>query len=173
LRRWVGSWILFLLALDSGACGYHVAGHANALPPSIQTIAVPAFGNATVQYKIASHISAAVTRELIERTRYRIVADPEGADAVLSGSVVNFNSYPTTFDSATGRASGVQVIVQLRLTLRDKQGKVLFERPNFEVHERYEIAVDPNAYFDESAGAIDRLSRDVAQSVVSGILENF
>jgi hypothetical protein len=33
--------------------------------------------------------------------------------------------------------------------------------------------VDPNAYFEESDAAMDRLSRDVARTVVSGILEKF
>jgi hypothetical protein len=42
-----------------------------------------------------------------------------------------------------------------------------------EVHERYEISVDPKAYFDESSVAVDRLARDVARSVVSAVLENF
>jgi hypothetical protein len=50
---------------------------------------------------------------------------------------------------------------------------VLFNRPNFEVHERYEISVDPKTYFDESTGAVDRLSREAARSIVSGILEQF
>jgi hypothetical protein len=50
---------------------------------------------------------------------------------------------------------------------------VLFSRPAFEVRERYEIAVDPQQYFDENATALQRLSRDVARSVVTAILEAF
>ena len=50
---------------------------------------------------------------------------------------------------------------------------MLFTRPSFEVRERYEISVDPRAYFEESDPAMERLSRDVARSVVSAILENF
>ena len=160
-------------AVVSASCGYHVAGHANVLPPAIQTIAIPAFGNGTVQFHIAEQVTTALTREMIQRTRYRIVADPSGADAVLTGALVNFVSYPTTFDPVTGRASGVQLIVYLQVSLRDKTGKKLFDRPNFEVHERYEISVDPKTYFDESSGGVQRLSKDVARSIVSAILENF
>jgi len=36
-----------------------------------------------------------------------------------------------------------------------------------------EISVDPRAYFEESDPAMERLSRDVARTVVSAILENF
>jgi outer membrane lipopolysaccharide assembly protein LptE/RlpB len=156
------------------SCGYHVAGHTNVLPAQIHTIAVPAFNNGSLQYRVGEKVTTAVVRELIQRTRYRITSDPGTADAVLTGTLVNFSSYPTTYDPTTGRASGVQVVVQIAVKLTERQtGKVLFNRPNFEVRERYEISVDPKTYFDESGGAIDRLSADVAHTIVSGILENF
>jgi hypothetical protein len=102
------------------------------------------------------------------------VADPNQADAVLEGSLVNYVSYPTVFDQATGRASGVQANVTLAIMLRDRaSGNPIFQRPSWEVKERYEIATDPRAYFDESDTASERLSRDVARSVVSGILATF
>jgi len=60
------------------------------------------------------------------------------------------------------------------VTLTDRSdGKVLFSRPNLEVRERYEISVDAKTYFEESDVAMERLSRDVARSVVSAVLENF
>lgn len=164
---------LCLLAVALTGCGYHVAGHADLLPKNIKTIAVPAFGNVTIRYKLADRLATQVTREFIERTHYAVVADPSQADATLTGAVVNFVSYPTTFDPVTSRASGVQAIVYLQLLLMDKTGKVLFNRPGMEIRERYEISVDPATYFDESGPAMDRLARDVARSVVSAVLENF
>ncbi len=163
-----------MLALALCSCGYHVAGRANLLPASLHSIAVMPFYNVSTQYKVADALTKSVARELISRTRYQVNADPEHADAVLTGSVNNFLSYATTFDPVTGRASGVQAVLQLQVTLRERAtGKVLFTRPSMEVHERYEISVDPKAYFDESSVAVDRLARDVARSVVSAVLENF
>ena len=52
-------------------------------------------------------------------------------------------------------------------------GKVLFTRPNMDVRERYEVSVDPKQYFEESEPALDRVSRTVAQQLVTAILENF
>ena len=155
-------------------CGYHVAGTTDVLPKNVKTIAVPAFGNITTRYKISDLLAAAITREFISRTRYQVVSDPNQADAVLSGSVVNFISYPTIFDSKTGRAAGVQAIVIMHLSLRDRAtSAVLFDRPHMEFRQNYEISVDPRAYFDESEVGMDRLSRDVARSVVSAVLDNF
>ena len=42
-----------------------------------------------------------------------------------------------------------------------------------EFRERYEISVDQKAYFEESDPALERLSRNVARTLVSAILENF
>ncbi|MGB9606473.1 MAG: hypothetical protein ACPL88_11420, partial [Bryobacteraceae bacterium] len=82
--------------------------------------------------------------------------------------------YPTVFDPATSRATGVALSVTLQITLTERTtGTVLFSRPHFEARERYEIAVDQRAYLDESDAALDRLCRQVARSVVSAILENF
>jgi hypothetical protein len=156
------------------SCGYHVAGRTDLLPKNIQTIAIPAFANITTRYKVSELLAGAVTREFITRTRYHIVTDPNQADAVLTGSVVNFFAYPILLDPSTARASSVQAIVMLQIYLRDRAtGAVLFSRPNMEFRQNYELSVDPRVYFDESDVAIDRLSRDVARSVVSGILANF
>jgi hypothetical protein len=175
--RWFSVTLLFLLlmgAASATSCGYHVAGKADLIPKRIETIAVPEWGNVTRRYKLSEGITAAVTREFISRTRYHIVADPSQADAILTGAVINFFSYPTIYDPKTGRASGVEVIVVLQVKLTDQTtNKVLLDRPNFELRERYEISVDPLAYFDESDVAMQRLSRDVARSVVSAVLENF
>lgn len=160
-------------ALALSGCGYHMAGKADLLPKDIRTIAVPAWGNATTQYKLSDYLAESITREMNSRTRYHVVADPKDADATLSGSVANFFSFPTVFDAATGRGTGVQAILYLQVKLTGKNGKVLYERPNFEIRQRYEISTDPKSYFDESPTAMQRLSVDVAKSVVSGILEKF
>ncbi|MCC6344602.1 MAG: LptE family protein [Bryobacterales bacterium] len=163
-----------LCALLLGSCGYHVAGRADALPKSIKTIAVPAFGNNTTRYRLSDRLPQAITREFISRTRYQVVPDVNAADAILQGSVVNVLSFPTTFDTQTGRAAGVQINVYLNLNLTERTtGKVLYSNPNMEVRERYEISIDPLAYFEESETALDRLSKEVAGAVVSRVIEMF
>lgn len=157
----------------AGGCGYHVAGRADLLPKYVHTIAVPAFSNNTVRYRLTDRLPEDISKEFVLRTRYNITPEARGADAVLQGSVINYSAIPTVYDAIGGRASAVQVMVTLRLTLRASNGKVLFERQSMEVRERYEISGDARAYFEESDVALERMSRDVARSVVSAILENF
>jgi len=157
------------------SCGYHVAGQANLVPKTVHTIAVPPFANATVRYKLSDLLPEALSRELISRTRYQIINDPTQADAVLRGTVLNYVAYPTLIDQATGRTSGLQIIVRMDVSLVERStGKVIFNRPVYEAHERYELSVTNNIqYFDESGAALERLSKDVARDLVSSILDNF
>jgi hypothetical protein len=176
LRRPLLPFALCLLPFACLSCGYHVAGNStsNTFPASVKTIAIPAFYNATIRYKLTAYMPAAITREFISRTHYRVVTDPKDADAVLTGSIVRFTSFPLTFDPATNKASTVQTVVTMQLTLRDRAtNAVLFERPRFEARQVYELSIDPNSYVDESTVGLERLSREVARSVVSAILENF
>jgi len=144
------------------------------VPKTVKTIALPKWTNVTTRYKLTDRLPEAIAREFIARTRYQVVNDPEKADAVLTGAVVNYNAYPTIFDQKTGRASGLQVNVTLQVRLVERAtGKVLFTRPSFEARQRYEISISAQAYFEESGEALERLSRDVARDVVSAILESF
>jgi outer membrane lipopolysaccharide assembly protein LptE/RlpB len=161
-----------VLTLAATGCGYHVVGTVNPLPIDVHTIAVMPFSNVSIKYKLSDYIAADVSRELISRTRYSVIADPAKADAVLSGAVANLFSSGTITDPVKG-ATGGQLVVQIQVRLIDKNGKVLFQRPNVEFRERYEISVNPQQYFDESAAAVQRLSRDVSREIVSAILENF
>ena len=164
---------LLAVAVISLSCGYHVAGKTTLLPTTVQTIAIPAFSNATTVYKLTDQLTEAVTREFISRTKYHITTDPGSADATLRGWVNTVVNFPTVYDPVTFRAANVEVHVNMRLQLVDRSGKVLFDRPTMEARERYEVSVDPIVYFDESEVAMRRLARDVAKTIVSAILENF
>jgi|SRR5271157_70941 len=168
---------LFAIALACSAftgCGYRIAGRADLVPKTIKTIAVPAFGNTTTRYQLARLLPTDITREFISRTRYTIVADPAQADAVLTGALTKFDNIPVVLDPVSGRATGVQVIVTMQITLTERAtGKVLFQRRGYEFRERYQISIDPQTYFDETGTAIQRVSQDAARSIVTAILENF
>ena len=75
------AWLVPASLLLLSGCGYHVTGTVNALPTNVKTIAIPAFGNTTTRYKLGDQMAAALTREFIARSRYRIVADPGEAEA--------------------------------------------------------------------------------------------
>ncbi len=85
---------LVAFALAAAGCGYHVAGHADVMPKTMKTIAMPPLHNTTPQPKLATLLTADITREFISRTHYTIVSDPAQADAVLTGTVTNYATSP-------------------------------------------------------------------------------
>jgi outer membrane lipopolysaccharide assembly protein LptE/RlpB len=155
-------------------CGYHTAGHAVQLPDNVKTIAIPTFKNETLTYRIEQMLTAAVVREFTTRTHYRILNDPgQDADATLRGTVLSTTASPLTYDTATGRAASVLVVVSIKVTLTDRNGKVLYQNPAYLFREQYELSQDLPSFFEEDSPAFRRLSQDFARTLVSNILEGF
>jgi len=164
--------ILFLLFCT--ACGYHTAGHAGQLPESLQTIAIPVFKNDSSTYRIQQILTADVAREFTTRTRYQILHEASSdADATLQGTVLSTSATPLAYDTNTGRAASVMVVVSISVTLIDRHGKVLYENPQYLFREQYELSQDLTTFFQEDSPALHRLSRDFGRTLVSNLLEGF
>lgn len=164
---------LALLLLGTG-CGYHTAGRAVTLPDEVKTIAVPSFTNDTQAFKIEQTLTSAVVREMVTRTHYRIVNDAnDAADATLRGEVLSSSATPLTYDSQTGRAASVLVVVSMKVSLTDRGGKVLYRNPAYLFREQYQVSRELTSFFEEDSPALQRLSQDFARTLVSNILEGF
>jgi hypothetical protein len=164
----------FCCLISLAACSYHVAGRGDRLPPDIKTIAVPIFVNESPRFRIEQRLAAAVTREFIERTKFRITPNPAAADAVLRGTVKDVRSGVITFDLNTGRATSLQIQVTADVKLVDLHGnKVVFANPNYTFREQYQVSQTTSGLFEEDQPALDRLARDLARTLVTEILENF
>src|ERR1051326_3877609 len=165
--------LALVACLIMGGCGYHTAGHANLLPADLRTIAVPAFVNQTQTYKIEQRLTGAVAQEFATRTKYRITSNAESSDAVLRGTVLSTYTTPLTYDSKTGRASSVLVIVNMSVSLTDRQGRVLYQNPSYTFREQYQVSQELSSFFEEDSPAFQRLSHEFARTLVSNILEAF
>jgi outer membrane lipopolysaccharide assembly protein LptE/RlpB len=171
LRRYLSpAWILLFAA----GCGYHVAGNANRALPGVKTIAIPIFTNDSSRFRIEQMVSSAVTREFLERTTFSVTPDPHEADAVLKGTIKDVRSGVVTFDLNTGRATTLQVQVTADVQLVDAHSqKVLFSNSNYIFREQYQVSQSESGLFEEDQPALRRLSRDLARTLVTEILENF
>jgi len=167
-------WLTLIAALALSGCGYHTAGKVSTLPTQIHVLAVPTFVNQTHAYRIEQQLTASVVRELTTRTQYKVVNHTDSdADATLRADVTQTSAAPLTYDSTTGRATSSLVTVTMNVSLTDKKGKVLFSNPNYTFREEYEIAQQASSFFNEESPALERLSQDVARSLVSNVLEGF
>lgn len=166
--------VILLAVLASTGCGYSTAGKTTRLPSNVQTIAIPAFINQTQTYRIEQRLTEAVVREFITRTKLHIVNEADSnADATLQGTITAAQSTPLIYDSQTGRVSSSLITVNLKVSLVDKKGKVLFDNPNYIYREQYQVSQEVASFFQEESPALERLSRDLARTLVADVLERF
>jgi hypothetical protein len=80
---------------------------------------------------------------------------------------------PLTYDTQTGRAATVLVIVSMNVSLNDRDGRTLYQNPAYVFREQYQISQEPSSFFEEDSPAFARLSHEFARSLVSNLLEAF
>lgn len=143
----------------------------NQLPPHIKTVAVPAFQNSALRYKIEHRFTQAVMDELIHRGRgLRVQSDREGADAVVEGIIKSYSFGGVLLDDK-GRARIFEVTITAAVTVRDQtQNRILYDNQNFVFRGEYEFANDPRNFFNEEDPVIQRMARSFAESVVSTMI---
>lgn len=182
-----------LLALCG--CGYHVAGHSDAMPKSVHVIAVPAMENKTTTFRIEQKLTAATIHEFLAKTSYKIVSDPNGGDAVLTGKVISLEVVPLLFQSQSTAAPGgttsstlaqataMMVTMRCEVTLKEREtDKVLYHTDSFVFRNEYQLATSGTGagtqsqvetFFQEGEPALDRMAQDFAQRLVAAVTENF
>jgi len=168
-------------ALLSG-CGYSLAGRGAFLPSYIRTIGIPTFVNRTTVFNLETLVTQKVRSEFIGRGKYQILPQNSGVDALLNGEVTAVSITPASF-TAQNLASRYVITMTARIELRDlRENKVLWENPSIMFRQDYEATsgrapasnlVDPVAFFQQDASALERMSTDFARTIVSAILEAF
>ena len=143
----------------------------NQLPSRIRTVAVPAFQNNALRYKIESRFTGAVLNELVHRGRgLRVQGDRQGADAVIEGVIKSFTFSGVLLDDK-GRARVFEVTIVAAVTVRDQtENRVLYDNQNFVFRGEYEFANDPRNFFNEEDPAVMRMARSFAESIVSTLI---
>ena len=159
---------LLVLLFVSGFAECYKPVTKNQLPSRIKTVAVPAFQNNALRYKIESRFTEAVVNELIHRGRgLRVQGQREGADAVIEGVIKSFNYGGVLLDDK-GRARIFEVTIEAAVTVRDQTAnRVLYDNQNFVFRGEYEFANDPRNFFNEEDPAVQRMARNFAESIVS------
>ena len=178
------------LSVLAGGCGYHIAGHGpDALPKSIHVIAVPIMENKTNTFKIEQRLTDATIHEFLAKTRYKIVSDPNGGDAVLTGKVLSLEILPLLFQTPTAtttteQATAMMVTMKCEVTLTERDtDKVLYHMDNFVFRNEYQLATagqtsnesrgNIEEIFQENEPAFDRMAQDFASRLVSAVTENY
>src|SRR5438445_6520828 len=137
------------------------------LPAPIKTVAVPAFQNQALRFKIEHRFTEAVMTELIRRGHgLHVQSEREGADAVIDGVVKGFGFSGVLLDDK-GRARVFEVTIVAGVTVRDQHdNRVLYDNQNFVFRGEFEFANDHRNFFNEEDPAVMRISLSFDESIV-------
>jgi outer membrane lipopolysaccharide assembly protein LptE/RlpB len=156
-------------------CGYHSVNSAVHLPKTVHTLAVPTFANHTQSFHTEVSFTNSVIREFTSRTPYKVLAtdDPDAGDAVVEGAINKFEVIPLTYNVQTGQSSSYLITIGASVKVLDSEKRVLYENKTYSFRQQYQTTQDLVSFIQEDPAAVQRLSRDFAQALVSDILESF
>ncbi len=172
-----------LVLVSLAGCGYHTLGSAAHLPPDVHTLAIPVFMNQTQFYRTETVMTEAVQREFTDRTRLTLLTrDGADADATLHGTILEETIQPLTYRTDAPSVSSGQntsftssflVTINANVTVTARDGRILYRHTNYLYHTQFETTSDLTSFIEEDSPAVERLSHDFAQALVSDILESF
>lgn len=173
-RRWRVAALVLVLVCTSGFRECYKPVTKNQLPTRIRTVAVPAFQNNALRFKIESRFTEAVIDEIVRRGRgIRVQGEREGADAVIDGVIKSFTFSGVLLDDR-GRSRIFEVTITAAVTVRDQvENRVLYDNQNYVFRGEFEFANDPRSYFNEEDPAVMRMARSFAESIVSVLVNGF
>jgi hypothetical protein len=165
---------LAVLVFVSGFTECYKPVTKNQLPTRIRTIAVPAFQNQALRYKIEHRFTEAVINEIVRRGRgLRVQGEREGADAVVDGVIKSFSFSGVLLDER-GRARIFEVTITAAVTIRDQvENRVIYDNQNYVFRGEFEFANDPRSFFNEEDPAVQRMARSFSESLVSTLVNGF
>ena len=153
----LATFLLWWLAL--AGCGYALAGSGI---EGAGSVAIRTPENGTQEPGVEFLVADALRRELLLRSGGALTEDPERADLVISGRVVEVRSSSRSFSSAVlAREHDLVLKVALQAVQRDGTD-LMPPRTAFQEEERYLASADVEAQRKNRKEALRRVSRLLA-----------
>jgi hypothetical protein len=171
-------WLVLVAAVAASGCGYALAGRGSFLPDYIRTVGIPPIENRTA-FQVDQAVTEKIRAEFIGRGKYTVVPTESGAQAVLSGAINSVTVQPVGFTEQQ-LASRYLFTLTMRVQFTDATtNEVLWSndaltfRGEYDLQSRSGTALEGATFSDVERTSIDRISTDVARTVVTAILEAF
>jgi outer membrane lipopolysaccharide assembly protein LptE/RlpB len=149
-------------AVAVSGCSYTVS---SVLPSHLKTLAIPVFGNKTVEFRLADDVSEAITNAFIADRRLRISRERD-ADAVLRGTVLTYKNQVFGYTTQE-RATQYEIILVVQVAFRDQvKNRVLWKEDQLAVRTTYNVVPLGN----EAAKTETDGRRDVIQKLADQIV---
>ena len=177
-NRFAASLVL-VLALASSGCGYALAGRGSFLPDYIRVLGLPHLHNLSTFFQVEQVLTEKIRTEFIGRGKYAVIPEAPGADAIVTGAVTSITVQPVGFTEQQ-LASRYLFTLTMRVEFIDaRTTQVLWSNQSLTFREEYELSTRSNValegaeFLTQERSSFDRISSDIARSVVTAILEAF
>jgi hypothetical protein len=171
--------LLLIAGTGASGCGYALAGRGAFLPADIRVVGIPPLVNRTTFFDVEQVLTEKIRNEFIGRGKYRVVPDVTGADAVLNAEITSITLSPVGFTNAQ-LASRYQFVLTMKVDFTDARiNRSLWANDALSFTGEYELnsqgtgTIEGSSFVDQQRGSFDRISSDVARTVVTAILEAF
>lgn len=172
-------WVIVALSLSSSGCGYALSGRGSFLPAYIRVVGIPQLENRTSFFRVEQMLTERIRTEFIGRGKYTVLPTDSGAQAVLTGAISSITVQPVGFTEQQ-LASRYLFTVTMSVKFTDATtNEVLWSndaltfRSEYDLSTRSNTALEGAAFMDQERTSLERISTDVARTVVSAILEAF
>ncbi len=149
------------------------------LPEYIDVVGIPQLDNTSTFFQVEQILTEKIRAEFIGRGRFTVVPVPEGADAVVTGTVTSVNVQPVGFTEQQ-LASRYLFTLTMRVEFTDaRTNQVLWSNSALTFREEYELttrsdqALEGASFLSQERSSFDRIADDVARTVVTAIVEAF
>jgi len=164
--------LLFTLLVLPSSCGYHFSGEGPGPRPGLRYIAIPVFENRTSEPDLGSIFAGALRQEFITKGQLQVVP-LEQAEAVFRGRITNISTSAVAHREAEETIqTRAYVTIEIRcVEVRD--GKVLWQDPQFTYYQTMLQYSDPNTSFDSRRATLEYLAREMSIRIHDRFLSNF
>jgi outer membrane lipopolysaccharide assembly protein LptE/RlpB len=160
---------IFILTITvMSACGYRLSG-SGSLPGGIQRVFISVLDNRTAETGLENTLTGDLRYEFI---RYNRNANPDEADAVLSGTVKS-SRVETISRSGPNSSLERRVTVSVDLKLADRNGRAVWFAEGLSDNESYRVEADSQTTDVNKRAALSALSKRLAENIFYRLTEDF
>jgi outer membrane lipopolysaccharide assembly protein LptE/RlpB len=152
-------------------CGYRMVGKTTHLPPGIHSVAIPTFKNLTYESGIEVPFTQAFLNEFIRDRRVNVV-DRGQADSVLEGNIRYFKIFSVSYDQS-GFVVEYQANVILALSLKNREGEILWEEPNVSETQWFRASSNVLTFEANKTVALQEIGKLVAERMRNRFFYDF
>jgi hypothetical protein len=153
------------LAVFIWGCGYSSRSKAF---EHIDSVTISPIANETVEYGLEDELSDAIRQEFSRRSSWS-----EGMDSVFTGAIRIYEILPISLDQ-NNQPEQYRLVMEMRFVFEDlKRNKILQNESNYQkIHDFYVVA-DRGEPPETLKEAKDKLIKEVAEDVVSSIIDEW